>query len=59
MHFAEIMSKGKAGLRKHLYEKAMQEYHDEELIERKDRQIENYLNKEFVISQNKTKSKRW
>ncbi|TNV79921.1 hypothetical protein FGO68_gene17360 [Halteria grandinella] len=44
VHFAEIMSNGQPALRKRLYERAMVEFQDEQLIQKKDQQIERYLN---------------
>ena len=49
--FAELMSNGKPALRKRLYQKALLEYQDEELIMRKDEQIEKYLNRDFLLQE--------
>ena len=47
-NFAEIMAAGQPALRRRLYQRALKEYQDEELISLKDEQIEAYLNREFL-----------
>lgn len=53
VNFAEMLSYGKPNLKKKLYQRALQEFRDDEFLEERNRAIEGYLNKDISTVANK------